>query len=617
MFIALAVYLTKGMGGIMYIKSIHQFIKEHTPLKTKLSEGNSIYGKIISQDGKNGLIKLSDGTIIPTIFLSENKLVNDKFLKFLIEQFDSSGLYLRLVDDARDLQGEDSINFLITKLNIPKEEGTKIINSLIRFNLPATDENIMKIYKNINFIDNLGKMEDKDILSFLSNNVKGDFTLESKEFGIAREILSKLLEVDADFLSLLIENDIPCNIEGMLKTSNFLKNNFNMNNIINAMNNLQNMDTSTAVFDSYKGIIGELINNQELLPILNDYFEGNLFPEGEKYITARDAFTRLSNINSDYMSELIQRRLPDILRSMTEASSPAWDNGSLNNLAKEIGNLIKENGSELFLFSFRDIIKELAEKPDFLLQLKNYLTVKQASGNSDFGDIQNSLARPLNMGSDYISTLLKNRLSPALNNIADSSGLSRDAFNMDKVISTLKSILDNNDRDLSLISLNNTLKEALDKPEVLNRLPDHIMLRFSEDLEVLKLLSNNYNIYFYNSYRHEKLFKNNIIIKNKYKANSSINPDDVKVFITVDTPNIGVIESYLYKKGTSLTIAIKSEEKYISLFKRSIGILNKALQDKGYNVINISVSSTESEANLISLADFFNDTIFKELDVRV
>lgn len=601
----------------MYVKSIHQFIKEQTPLKTRLSEGSSIYGKIISQDGKSGLIKLYDGTIIPTIFLSENKLVNDRFLKFIIEQFDSSGLYLRLIDDGKELQGEDSIISLITKLNIPKEEGTRIINSLIRFNLPATDENIMKIYKSINFIDNLGKMEDRDILSFLGSNIEGDFTTDSREFGIARDILSKLSKVDSDFLSLLIENDIPFNVEGMLKTSNFLKNSFNMNNIMNAMKNLQNPDTNTEVLNSREGVIGELINNQELLPLLNDYLEGSLFPEGEKFIAARDALARLSDINSDYISELIEKRLPEVLRNMPEASGPAMDNKGLATLIKELQNLIKESSPELFLFSFKDTIKELAEKPEFLLQLKNYLNENQASENNAFEGIKSSLARPNSMGSDYISALLKNKLPMILNNIAASPESSRDTFNADKLINTLKLILDNNEKDLPLISLSNTLKEVLDKPDVLSRIPEHIMLRFSEDLEVLKLLSNNYNIYFFNSYRQEKLFKNNIIIKNKYKANSSINPDDVKVFITVDTPTIGVIESYLYKKGTSLTISIKSEEKYVSLFKRSIGVLNEALEKKGYNVLNISVSSKESEANLISLADFFNDTIFKELDVRV
>lgn len=414
----------------MYIKNIDQLFKEQIPIKFRLSEGSSIYGKIISQEGKYGLIKLYDGTIIPSIFLSENKLVNDKYIKFLIDQIDQEGLILKVIDDSTDFQGEDSINALINKLNIPREEGTKIINSLIRFNLPATDENIMKIYKNISFLESLGKMKDNDILSFLHNYLKGDITSESKEFSTAKEIFTKLLKIDRDFLSFLIENDIPYNIENMLNSSNFLDDKFSINNIINTLKNL------------------------------------------------------------------------------------------------------------------------------------------------------------LEAGNDNTHPVLFN-----------------DLVNVKK--------------DLPTVSFNCTIKEILDKPEVLNLLPNGILSSFNNDLDILKYLSNNYNIYFFNSYSNDKIFKNNIIIKHKYKSSSNIDPDDVKVFITVETPNIGIVESYLYKKGKNLTLSFKTEEKYIDLFKKNIEVLNKLLKDKGYEVINISVGCVNPKTNLVSLSNFFNDTIFRELDVRV
>lgn len=601
----------------MYVKNIQQLIKEQIPLKLKLSEGTSIYGKIISQDGKNGFIKLYDGTIIPSIFLSENKLVTDRFVKFLIEQFDSNGLHLSVIDDTLEFQGEDSINSLISKLNIPKEEGTKIINSLIRFNLPATDENIMTIYKNITFLDNLSRMKDNDILSFLNNYIEGDFTEDSKEFSIAKNIFSKLMKIDTDFLSLLIENDIPYNVNSMLKSSNFLESKFNINSIINALKNLLDTSVDMTAANSFTDIIKELINQPEILPLLYDYLEGKLFPGGEKHTSAEEAINSFSKMNTDYLLSLIQRKLPDILKGKPEASSILNNNTGFTNIINELRNLLKENSTELFLASFKDIIKELAEKPEFLLLARNYLNGNQAVDSDGFRMVQESFSKASSISADSISSLLKNKIQAILEGIVNSSELSKDTLNMDKIINSLKSILENNDKDLSLVSLNNTLKELLDKPEVLNLLPDSLVNRFTDDLEILKLLSNNYNIYFFNSYENDKIFKNNIIIKNRYKANSSINPDDVKVFITVDTPNIGVIESYLYKKGTSLTISIKSEEKYIGLFKRSIGFLNKNLEDKGYNVINISVGSINPETNLVSLSNFFNDNIFKELDVRV
>lgn len=92
---------------------------------------------------------------------------------------------------------------------------------------------------------------------------------------------------------------------------------------------------------------------------------------------------------------------------------------------------------------------------------------------------------------------------------------------------------------------------------------------------------------------------------------------DVKVFITLETPNIGIVEAYLYKRYENLTINIKTENSYIDMFKGNIELLNKALTEKGYNIIDISIESIDTQANIVSLCDFFSDVAFKELDVRV
>lgn len=601
----------------MYIKNIDQLFKEQIPIKFRLFEGSSIYGKIISQEGKYGLIKLYDGTIIPSIFLSENKLVNDKFIKFLIDQIDEEGLVLKVIDDSTDFQCEDSINALINKLNIPKEEGTKIINSLIRFNLPATDENIMKIYKNISFLESLDKMKDNDILSFLHNYLKGDFTSESKEFSTAKGIFTKLLKIDTDFLSFLIENDIPYNIENMLNSSNFLDDKFNINNIINTLKNLLEAGNDSTHPVLFNDLVNALIENPENLLLINDYLEGSLFPESEKYSAAKEAFNKFSDMNVNYLSSIIQRELPGILEKMPEASNIIKDKTIIDNIINELNNLLEGNSAELFSSSFKDIIKELTEKPEFLNLLRNFIEGKQSTSDDEANIVQEAFSKSSNNSADYISSLLEKKMPEIFKKILDGSSFSKDLPNTDKIINELKKVLVNVKKDLPTVSFNDTIKEILDKPEFLNLLPNGILSSFNNDLDILKFLSNNYNIYFFNSYDNDKIFKNSIIIKHKYKSSSNIDPDDVKVFITVETPNIGIVESYLYKKGKNLTLSFKTEEKYIDLFKKNIEVLNKLLKDKGYEVINISVGCANPKTNLVSLSNFFNDTIFRELDVRV
>lgn len=607
------------MGDIMYVKNINQLFKEQIPIKLRLSEGNSIYGKIISQDGKNALIQLYDGTIIPSIFLSENNIVTDRFLKFVIEQFSEEGLILRIIDDAQNLQGEDSINSLLSRLNIPRSEGTKIINSLIKFNLPATDENIMAIYKNITFIDNLSKMKDNDILSFLHNYIEGDFTHGSEEFNITKDIITNLAKLDTDFLSLLTENDVPYSIDNMLKTSNFLENKFSINNIINTLKNLLDLNNNNTATNSFNDILKELINTPENIPLLHDYIEGKLFPGEGKYIRADMTFNKFANQNSNYLSDLIKSELPNVLKNLTEASN-MQNIVTMDSIINELGEMLKENSTELFSFSFKDIIKELyelKEHPELLSSPGNYQEGKEAIEGNGSELIQKGFSRYLDKSTNYLSSLLEKNLPEMLARVTRGSEIPKDSIGSDKIILALKNVLENEKKDSSLISFNNTIKEIQDKPEILNLLPKGLLNKFTDSVDILKHLSNNYNIYYFNSYNQDKLFKNNIIIKNKYRANSSINPDDVKVFITVDTPNIGVVESYLYKKGSSLTVSIKTEDKFIKLFKKSIEVLNDSLKNKGYSVIDISISTINPDTNLVTLSNFFNDTIFKELDVRV
>ena len=599
----------------MYVKNINQLLKEQLPLKLRLSEGSSIYGKIISQDGKNGLIKLYDGTIIPAIFVSENKLANDKFIKFIIQQFDENAIVLKVIDDDMNPQGEDSINILSKKLNIPREEGSKIINSLIRFNLPATDENIMTIYKNITFLDKLGKMGDADVISFLNNYMKGDFTPDSKEFNIAKEIFSKLLKVNTDFLSFLIENDIPNNVENMIKSSDFIENKFNINDIINTLKNLLEVNNNESSKNTFTDTIKLLISKPETLPVLHDYLEDKLFPGSEKSQIAEEVFTKLSTMNVDYLSQLIERELPNVVEIMhPEASNLVKDNSIINNIINALKNMLESNKTELFTSTFKDIIKELSEKPDFLSLTSNYIDGKLALDSEDYHIVEGAFLKPSSINADYISSLLKDKMPGILESIPEGSKFAKD---IDKIVNILKNFLNEDKKDLSLLSFSNTIKKIIDKPEILQLLPNQILNSFTDNMEILKHLCNNYNIYFFNSYNNENIYKNNIIIKNNYRPNSNIDPDDVKVFITVDAPNTGVVEAYLYKKEANLTISIKTEDKHIGLFKKNVENLNKALKVKGYDVINISVGSINPKTDMVSLSNFFNDTIFKELDVRV
>lgn len=399
----------------MYIKNINSLLKENNILKSNLFKGNIIKGNILSLENGKGVIKLYDGTIIPAIFISENKLELNKGIKFKITDFDEENIILSALSDNDEKTFEGSIDQIVKRLNLPSKQGRNIIESLIKFNLPASDDNILSIYKNISFIDSVNQMSDEDILSFLANHCSINAGKDSKEFLIAKNYFRSLSNIDTDFLCFLMENDIIENPENILKTQKYIKDGFFLNKL---------MDTIEKMFS------------------------------------------------------------------------------------------LKVEKSKIFS------LKQLVE----------------------------------------------------------------------------------------IVSKN---------PEKLEKQTSEFIIDTMDKIDIFKKVVNNYNIYSFNTFWKENIFKNSVVIKRKYKNSKYINPDDVKLFIAIETPKLGLVESYVYKKNSDMLINFKVNEKHLSIFKSHTQLLKKSLESKGINLLNISIEALEDKNDIIGLSSFFNDNFLKELDVLV
>lgn len=530
----------------MYIKNIGSILKENIPLRLKLSEGSIVGGKIISLQNNEGIIKLYDGTIIPAIFISENMLEKEKYIRFKVEGFDDKKILIKaLTLDENEIR-EDSLEEISKKLNISLEKGRDIVMSLVKFNLPAKDESILSIYKNISFLNTLKDMSDEDILAFLEKYIGKEITKDSSEFLSAKELITKLSTIDIDFLTFLTENEIPKDISSMLKTQNIIEDGFFINRAINELNSVLNSK-------------GDKINIlKQVLDILKNE------PEKMQLITEQFSKDVLENTDMAFV---------DALKEMP-------DEDMLSFMGKYIG---KEVNSESSDFStFKELIKQLSK-------LNNGLSSNE---------IQNNIT---------------NGTTEALNN----KKFIKDDILLDKIFETLKPVLGLKDEKKEIY----TLKQAMD---VLKNFPEKVQLpnqqflkSVLDNFDILKNIYNNYNIYAFNALQNGSLFKNSIIVKHKYKNSKHIDVNDVKVFITIETPHLGVVENYLYKRNNDIMITIKVEDKFISLFKDNIKLLKTSLKSKGFNPLNISIERLKSKNDIIGLSSFFNEYILKELDVMV
>lgn len=270
----------------MYVKSVGQILKVNAPLRIQLSDGNILKGKILSIEDNKGSIKLADGSIISAIFVSENKILKDSYIKFELKGSDGENFIVNIIPDSEKTKNEQSLNSIIRDLNIPFEDAKNIIMSLIKFNMPASNENINLLYKDISFLNTIKNMTDTEIISFLKQALNKEIGITDVEFKVAKEIFSQLKNVDTNFLSFMLENDIPQDLENILKTQTFMSNKFFFNSFIGNMDNALsqlNKNDENLLMNSLSKDLPQNITLEDIKTIISeiDKKDGDLSP---KYI---------------------------------------------------------------------------------------------------------------------------------------------------------------------------------------------------------------------------------------------------------------------------------------------------------------------------------------------
>lgn len=172
-------------------------------------------------------------------------------------------------------------------------------------------------------------------------------------------------------------------------------------------------------------------------------------------------------------------------------------------------------------------------------------------------------------------------------------------------------------KNINCFSLSDCLNIAKDNVKIYNSINYPLSKILNNNLPVLKQLNNTYNIFFFNTFIENNIFKNSIIIKKQFKNSKVFDIENIKLFLSVDTPNIGTVESYIQKNNLNLYLKFKVSKDYIPFFLDNILFLKDKLIKLKYNYIDISVETLIDENNIISLSDFFGDFIFRELDVKV
>jgi|GEM_PF-1951206 len=197
----------------------------------KIQIGKTLYAKILTKDNGIGYLQLPNGQTLQAIIRNISNIESNKFIKFFIENIEDNVLLLRPYN-IFESNKNDYLDIL-NKLNIPKEIGKEIIETLIKFNIPANDFYISLIYQYINFFKSLKKLDNGKILSLIKMFTTENITHTEETYNNISNILNKLKEVNINHLCFLIENDLDISIDNIFNILAFIDN-IDLNELINS-----------------------------------------------------------------------------------------------------------------------------------------------------------------------------------------------------------------------------------------------------------------------------------------------------------------------------------------------------------------------------------------------
>lgn len=520
----------------------------------KLAVGDIVRARVLDITANELTLKLFDGTVFSAKAMSLLDAQQGDIVDFIVKNNSNSQLVLETLKENE--YNQNSIN----------DSNSNLKQQLMDINIKP-DKNNLEIAKEIKYNnlplnkDTFGKIADT-IIAFknmtpqkaaylFANNIE----LEEKNISLLNRMVDEkqkigpMLKDTFEALSKLTDKDT------MESVSRLLKQNYNQKTAPDLLNNKLKQEfignTLEKVFYS---------SNQEKAPILVEIKE-KLSKFVGSYLEHNSLEEMKLNADDKIFADKALLFLKENIKNFE--SSGFYKEKSIENILKELFNKLKANSNnENNDTKFETIQKQSIESSEYKKDLeeilqKFYVKIDENTGAEDL-----------------------------------------------KIKKTYKDMYEK----LEFIKHAVELSNELQKNEILNKI-DNLQsnLKFINDL-------NNHSTYIQ--------IPLNILGKNttgelyvlmKRSKGKKIDPQNASVLVSLNTPNLGQIDSLINvnKKNISLNIRVE-DQSIISFIKGNYIQLYNSLLDKGYKLVDVKYRLIEEEVNALNA----ERTIIKELDLN-
>lgn len=657
------------MPGIFNIGNNYNINNKKISSKLTFDIGEKFSGKIIKKEGsEEATIRLIDGWEFQAEIDGDIESLGNGFHRFQVEGFEDGKLKLKIV--ASNLKGSElspgEFNEIIQKEGLSYED-INLLKDMVKFNIPLTKDNIKDIKGLIQFLDKLQenpKEMDEFISKYLLSNDINENSIEGNKIkNTLTEFFNELKSLSKTDILLFFENNIDFNKENIRGYNAIFKNETNILKILESIssslpevkevltstdNNIQN--------NSLKETINSKIHNEGLViekNIINDdnkkIQENNINNRigNDTYQKTEGSNTKISLLSllksiSGQTEDYINVALKDILiNRRADFTSSEFD---------KTFNFINTLKPEEFIESLKSVISEYRDIGQVIVNDK-FTDYLNKSNNLNVGitealeftkgEVEALLSRTMGKGitlTEEEFTKLKDGINLKYQEITDKekpiqgnvASTHLESENV-KINDFVKNIEPNNDINLSTKDIiKNSISRAGEvSKEIIKDLITVLKNEGSVPEKILDLIKNNINeIKVFNKLSSEYYYADipinireteypcKIIVKDKRKDSKKIDSTNIKMVITIDTKNLGIVDGYMKVLEKKINVDLKCEDRYVKIIDMAKNKLASNIESMGF-LVDIKVSKKEEEVSLATCRAFFNPDSGTAIDRRV
>jgi hypothetical protein len=459
-------------------------------------------------------------------------------------------------------------------------------------------------------------VKSKNDTQLILEKVKANFSkTATSDDDIKKQLIGIGLKADSKNIEIVKE----------LKINNLTVNKEVLNKIVDLVTKFKDLTPSKAAFllsgniepeEKNIAALNQLVDGKakitvklnDILKMVNDIEDTNVLKNIENHLKSLQPNitdklkTAMNQVNSDKEPTITSNTGNSILNN--DKAIKDMDN---NKAIKQIVNNILNEGIKNFENKdSKNIIvsQNLTDKLSEFLKFNdiNTKTIEKfmANLNKDSG-----LASKL---SSKDQSILRNTIESIFYKIKDNISKAFDNFLVDVKSETLKEDINMKNMYKDIYSKLDAIKDSItnsnfpSKNEITNNI-DNLQnnIRFMNEL-------SSHNTYVQIPMQiWDKNTTSELYILKKNSKKKKIDPENVTVFISLNTQNLGQIDSLIgvNKKNISVNLRVEDQE-IIDYLKENYKELYNRLHEKGYKLVDVKYRLIEEETNLLNIKDLVN-----------